>query len=78
MKKSTWYVMQFTYENGKSEAIAQRVPHMINLAAKLIGLLPYIVEMNACDSKTDALKLAEKWNEYFKKRGVYGGRFDPA
>ena len=63
------YIVIVEQENGKRAAYVEKWHHTNNLAS----LLKYarIESANICDSRKDAERIAEDWNERCKRNGNY-------
>lgn len=64
-----WYVFNCKNHQEKYWAFAKRIPRNYNLVS--YATMPNVITMNACNSKEEALKIAEGWNEQYKANGNY-------
>lgn len=67
MKNS--YIVVSINENEKNYAYAVKVNSSDNLLSKL--QIKDIKTANICESRKEASKLADYWNECYKKNGTY-------
>ena len=66
MDKYTWYVFTIRDEDGKFYSFAERIGNKNNL----VGYAAQAYTMNACDSKKEALEIADAWNRAYKENGT--------
>lgn len=69
MNKNTYYVIQIE-KNGLCYAFCEKVPNCYNLKC-IFERYPDMMSINACDSKKEAERIAEIWNDGFMKNGTY-------
>lgn len=68
-KTTTWLVVSIT-ENGKHYAFALPVGGSDNLCSVLCNIAG-LTSANICASKQGAQKIADEWNECYKRNGTY-------
>ena len=66
MNKKTWYVFIIKDNEEKFYAFAKGISNSNNL----VKYAKQAYTMNACDSKKEALRIAQDWNESFIQNGA--------
>ena len=69
MEKTTWYVFQMKDEAGNFYAYAAGIRNCNDLT----GFAKEAFSMNACDSKKDAQRIAQAWNDQYVKNNTAAG-----
>lgn len=67
--KKKYFVAVCCKNNGKEWAFVAELHASVNLA----GLYddPCILSANICDSKSEAMRIVNGWNEEFRKAGIF-------
>lgn len=69
MNKKTFYVFTIR-ENGKFYSYADAIQNNNDLVS-IFGGIKNLYTANACDTKHDADRIAQDWNEHYKRNGKY-------
>lgn len=67
--KSSWYVIGIKTSDGKRCAYPLRIGNSSNLVGYAVH--ENVVSMNACDTKKEASRIADMWNQSAIEQGEY-------